>query len=387
MNWSHPTMNKHIPMYKEIEQYIISQIRSNKWAPLSRIPSENELAEQFHVSRITVKNALSNLVEQRIVYRQQGKGTFVAEDHHQALDELTRAASPAPRKRTVGFLMPRLDNRFTANVLSGIEDVLSAEGYRMLFSKTNDSQQDEIVRIKEMLEFPLDGLIIYPVEGENYNSEILSLTLSKFPLVLVDRSLKGIETTSVSSDNFTSSVEAVNHLYEYGHKSIGFISSRPEGTSSIEERIAGYEYGLEQHGILIDRSLQLSTLTFSQSIEETMNSLRQFIISNPQMTALLASSFGPEISRVAIECGRRLPEDLSIIFFDDVVDPIFCVVAPTVIAQQEREIGREAARLLIEQMGETQSQCKRVKLPSKLIVRDSTGPNLLAAPELAEPRT
>lgn len=368
---------KYVPMYKEIEQYIVSQIRSNKWPPLSRIPSENELAEQFQVSRITVKNALANLVEKGIVHRQQGKGTFVAVDHHQALDAMTgggEAAAAAARKRTVGFLMPRLDNHFTANVLSGIEDELSKADYRMLFAKTNDSQQEEIVRIKDMLEAQVDGLIIYPVEGENYNSEILSLTLSKFPLVLVDRTLKGLDASSVSTDNFAASVEAIRHLCEYGHTSIGFVSSRADGTSSMEERLAGYESGLEQHGILIDRSLQMTNLTFDLTDAEIADKVRQYFDQQPQLTAVLVSNFGPHVIRAAMAAGRRVPEDLSVILFDDIPNPGFSLVAPTVLAQQEREIGREAARHMIYQLEQGQHICRRIKLPATLIARESTGP-------------
>ncbi|MFF2093866.1 GntR family transcriptional regulator [Paenibacillus sp. NPDC058174] len=366
--------NKQVPMYREIEQYIMTQIRCNKWPPLSRIPSENELSEQFQVSRITVKNALSNLVDNGIVFRQQGKGTFVSADHHMALDNLYSKMGGESRKRTIGFLMPRLDNHFTANVLSGIEDELSKADYRMLFSKTNDSQQDEIVKIKDMMEAQVDGLIIYPVEGENYNSEILSLTLSKFPLVLVDRTLKGLDTSSVSSDNFEASIMAVNHLHEHGHTSIGIISSRADGTSSIEDRIAGYEQGLENHGILIDRSLQLSNLTFDMTEEEISSQVHKFLNDHPQLSAIIVSYFGPHVIRAAIEAGRRVPEDLSVILFDDIPYADFSLVPPTVVAQQEREIGREAARHIIEQIEQGQHIWRRIKLPATLIPRGSTGP-------------
>lgn len=365
---------KHVPMYKEIEQYIISQIRTNKWPPLSRIPSENELSEKFQVSRITVKNALANLVDKGIVHRQQGKGTFVAANHHQALESLSDQAVSSVRKRTIGFLMPRLDNRFTANVLSGIEDELSKADYRMLFAKSNDSQQDEIVKIKDMLDAHVDGLIIYPVEGENYNSEIMSLTLSKFPLVLVDRTLKGLEASSVSTDNFAASVEAIRHLRDFGHTSIGFISSKADGTSSMEERIAGYESGLEQHGILIDRGLQMTNLTFGLTDAEISQKVRQYFEQQPQVTAVLVSNFGPQVIREAMTAGRRVPEELSVILFDDIPNAGFSLVAPTVLAQQEREIGREAARHIIAQIEKGQHICRRIKLPATLIPRESTGP-------------
>ncbi|MFD2114750.1 GntR family transcriptional regulator [Paenibacillus yanchengensis] len=368
-------MTKHIPMYKEIEKYIIDQIRSNKWPPLSRIPSENELAEQFQVSRITIKNALTALVEQRIVFRQQGKGTFVASDYHQALQRLTKTVSLSEKQdRTVAFLIPRLDNRFTARILSGIEDELAKNNCKLLFAKTNDSQPLEILKIKEMMEYPIDGLIIYPVEGETYNNELLSLTLSKFPLVLVDRLLKGIETNSVSSDHYAASIAAVQHLYQLGHTNIGFVSSKPEGTSSIEERIAGFEMGLEQHHILIDRSLQLTTLNYRLPMEENVVHLRQFLTDHPQLTAIIVSGFGPHATKTAIDMGLELPRELSIIYFDDIEYPELSLISPTVIAQPAQEIGREAVRLLLAQMDGNIAKAQQVRLPTELIVRHSTAP-------------
>jgi DNA-binding LacI/PurR family transcriptional regulator len=364
---------KYQPLYKKIETYIADQIKSRQWKPLSRIPSENELAEQFGVSRITVKNALGELVERGIVVRQQGKGTFVAEHRQEdwlAIAEEASAASVS--RRTVGFLMPRLDNRFTAHLLSGIEDALSEKGYPLLFSKTNDSQEEEIRKIREMRQCGVQGLIIYPVEGENYNSEILSLTLNKFPLVLLDRLLKGVETNSVSSDNFAGAVEAVRHLYELGHRQIGFVSTKAEGTSSIEERIAGYEKALQDRQILIDRSLEMTRLTFDDSDGQVDRLVEQFLLAQPQMTALLICNHSAQVILTARRLGIRVPEDLSVVVFDDVVDPEFAVVPPTVVAQQERELGREAGKLIARLIEDAPGECRQIKLPTGMVVRQST---------------
>jgi GntR family transcriptional regulator of arabinose operon len=363
---------KYKPMYKKIESYILDQIISENWKPLSRIPSENELAEQFNVSRITVKNALSELVDRGVVYRQQGKGTFVSEIGQG--DLLVKAAdvSVSPSKRTIGFLLPRLDNRFTANILSGIEDSFSERGYRLLFSKTNDSQAEEILKIREMQQYGVQGLIIYPVEGEKYNNEILSLTLIKFPLVLLDRLLKGIDTNSVSSNNFQGAIDAVGHLYELGHRHIGFISTNAEGTSSIEDRLAGYEQALEDRHILINRSLQMTRLSINSSDEEVSKLIEQFLLANPHMSALLSSNYSPHVIQTARRLGIRVPEDLSVVFFDDVVHPEFAIVPPTVVIQQERELGREAGKLIVEQIENGSGDYRQIKLPTSMIVRQST---------------
>lgn len=363
---------KFTPMYKKIENYIVDQIRNENWKPMSRIPSENELADQFGVSRITVKNALVDLVEKGAVYRLQGKGTFVSDRMSEEMLTMTPSASEVVSKNSVGFLLPRLDNRFTANLISGIEDSLSARGYHLLFSKTNDSQECEIRKIREMKQAGVAGLIIYPVEGENYNNEILSLTLNRFPLVLLDRLLKGVETNTVSSNNYAAGKQAVQHLFELGHQHIGFISTKSEGTSSIEERLAGYEQALEEHHILIDRSLQMTRLPMTSSDEEVIGMIQQFLQANSHMTAAISSNFSPHVIQAALGLGLRVPEDFSVVFFDDVVYPDFSIVPPTAVIQQERGLGREAGNLIVDQIETSTADYRQVKLPTQLIPRCST---------------
>lgn len=366
-------VKKFMPMYKKIETYIIEQIRNESWKPRSRIPSENELAEQFGVSRITVKNALTALVDKGVVYRLQGKGTFVSDHKPEEILSMTSDDKGVLKAPTVGFLLPRLDNRFTANLLSGIEDTLSENGYQLLFAKTNDSQDNEILKIHEMKQAGVKGLIIYPVEGEHYNNEILSLTLNRFPLVLLDRKLKGVDTNSISSDNYGAAIQAVQHLHELGHKQIGFISTLAEGTSSIEDRLHGYEKALEDHQILIDRSMQMTRLTMTASDEEVIVMIQQFLQANPQMTALLSSNFSPHVIQAALQLGISVPEELSVVFFDDVEFPDFCIIPPTAVIQQELELGREAARLIMEQIEDQKSEYHQIKLPTVLVPRRSTG--------------
>lgn len=365
-------VKKFMPMYKKIETYIIDQIRNENWKPRSRIPSENELAEQFGVSRITVKNALTALVEKGVVYRLQGKGTFVSDHNPEEILSMTADDKGALKSPTVGFLLPRLDNRFTANLLSGIEDTLSENGYQLLFAKTNDSQENEILKIHEMKQAGVKGLIIYPVEGEHYNNEILSLTLNRFPLVLLDRKLKGVDTNSISSDNYEAGIQAVQHLYELGHSQIGFISTLAEGTSSIEDRLHGYEKALEDHHILIDRGMQMTKLTMTSSDEEVIGMIQQFLQANPQMTALLSSNFSPHVIQAALQIGISVPEELSVVFFDDVEFPDFCIIPPTAVVQQELELGREAGRLIMEQIEDQKSEYQQIKLPTVLVPRQST---------------
>jgi GntR family transcriptional regulator of arabinose operon len=369
-----------IPLYKQIQDYIIDHIRHNKWLPNERIPSENELARQFKVSRITAKNALNALIQDGFIYRIQGKGSFVAPDAGQPI---LYQPEPMQRDKYVAYLMPRLDNLFTANLLNGIEDVLSQNGYHLLFCKTHDSQDMEKALLRQMSQQKVDGIIIHPVHGETYNEEILKLVLNHFPVVVVDRYLKGIDTNCVCSDNVAGTYEAVKRLIELEHTHIGFVSTYFQGTSSIEDRLYGYEMALVENQFPIDHRFRLVHLDNKQvnsvfehggADPESKQMINAFLKQNDELTAVIAanSAVGLTVLEAAEEMGICVPDDLSVIFLDDFELSSFSRIPPTCLSQQEKIIGQEAARMLLSIMANPKQDRIKKTMPTKLIERKST---------------
>jgi len=364
------------PLYKQIRSYILDNIKQMNWLPDERIPSENELAAQFKVSRITIKNALAALAEEGLIYRIQGKGSFVSA-HPSGEGAVYRTAS----EPAAAFLMPRLDNRFSANLLNGIENQLAEEGFHLLFCETGDSQETETRLLKQMLRFPVKGIIVYPSYGETYNEELLKLTLQGFPIVVVDRYLKGVETNHVSSDHVLGAFEACSHLIQLGHRRIGFISTPAEGTTSIADRISGYEKALYEHDILIDRHLRLvsldsrkvnSVFRIGESDAESREVIKQFLAQTADLTAVIAvnSAVGLTVMDAAEEMGLSVPGDLSVVFLDDYELSGYSKIPPTCVSQEEYSVGREAVRLLVSIMEHPQ-QRRKIMVPPRLIVRQS----------------
>jgi GntR family transcriptional regulator of arabinose operon len=356
-----------IPMYIQLKTYMMNQIQQGIWKPGDKLPSENELAEQFDVSRITVKNAMADIVEQGLIYRIQGKGTFIADS----------AAPPflvfEPRETMsscVAFLMPRLDNLFTANLMTGIELELAEHGYHLVFRLTHDRQELEINLLKELTQLGMKGIIIYPVEGETFNNEILKLTLGDYPLVIVDRYLRGLDANCVSSDNFAGAYEATKHLTSLGHTKISFLSTAIKGTTSIEDRLRGYEQALSDAGLFIDYRLRL-ILNSGLPIYEQ---IKQYILDNPDVTAIVTttSTIGLFAMKAARDLGLVVPQDLSIVCFDDHEKSELSEVPLTYVNQNEKQIGREAAKLVISQIQNPGQERRSLGLPSDLVVRGST---------------
>ncbi|RED76895.1 GntR family transcriptional regulator [Cohnella phaseoli] len=373
-----------VPLYTQIRKYIQDQIQQKLWLPGERIPSESELVNQFGVSRITVKNALSELIEEGLIFRVQGRGSFVSKDVSGEPSIYLSPAKTNKKKPLIAFLMPRLDNLFTAQLLSGVEKEITKQGYRLLFCRTEDSLKMEKETLREVIQQDVKGIIIFPVEGETYNEEILRLTLSEFPLVVVDRYLRGIETNCVCSNNIEGAHEATSHLISLGHTRIGFVSTVYHGTTSIEDRLSGYEKALADHQIAIDRGLQLDHFDNKQMnhilnqgiVDEAIKlEIKEFLQKNREMTALFAinSAVGLSIIETATEMGIRVPEDLSVVFFDNFELSALSRIPPTCVSQQEEELGGEAVKLLQSIIKNPKQERRMVLLPTKLIVRKSTG--------------
>ncbi|TMV52318.1 GntR family transcriptional regulator [Paenibacillus mesophilus] len=371
------------PLYKQIMEYVRDNIRQSVWQSDDKIPSENELAGKFKVSRITIKNALQELIEEGLIYRIQGKGTFVSAN--KLGEPPVYRSAQQDSDHTIAYLMPRLDNRFTANLLHGIENQLAEEGFHLLFRTTGDSQENERQILHKLVQSGVKGIIIYPAQGQSYNEDILKLTLNEFPVVVVDRYLRGVETNYVCSDNVTGAFDAVSHCIRQGHRSIGFISTHAEGTSSIEDRLTGYEKALSEHGILIDRHLRLTGLD-SRQVNEILREgashaaskeqIKHYLSRNPGLTAVIAvnSAVGLTLLEAAKELSIQVPEQLSVVFLDDFELSAFSAIPPTYVNQEEYTVGREAAKLLVSVMENPRQKRRKIVVPTRLIVRESTAP-------------
>jgi GntR family transcriptional regulator of arabinose operon len=354
---------KRVPHYVQIRKYVNDHIKQQRWEEGDRLPSENELAAQFGVSRITVKNALDSLVKEGVIYRIQGKGTFVSVSGGEPA--LYRKETPSSMP-LVAYITPCLNNSFTALLLSGIEDELAPNGHKVIFSKTDGCLEKEKQLIREALTLGVRGILIFPADGEKYNEEIVQLSMSGFPIVLIDRHLPGLSTHCVCSDHVGGGYTATMHLIGLGHTSIAYLSASPPFTSSMEERLAGYEKALADSAMPILHHQRAKVMTHQDIID--------FLKANPEVTAVVAenSGVGAAVMEVAKQMGYAVPERLSVIFFDDIEYANLHSTPPTVVVQQDRIIGKESAKLLLQVMDDPSHQKQKIMLPTELLERKST---------------
>lgn len=369
------------PLYQKIYLYLLQAIKKGDYRPGDRVPSEKELSRQFNVSRITSKRALELLSSEGKIERIPGKGSFIP---------MPAGAAGTPRtgagrsETLIGCVMADFDDSFGARLLQGFERGCSERGFQIVlhFSRNVESEKEAIDRL---LDAGVRAIVIMPCHGEHYNAAILRLVLDNYPLVLVDRNLRGLAASSVATDNVAAAKSATDRLIGAGHRSICFISSPPAHTSTIEERLEGFIRSHAEHGIPVDQELRLEVLVgvrpphfwvMSQVVGDVAR-IAEHLGAHPEITAVLASEFSIAclVESAVKRLGKRIPDDISIICFDNPdrfdVEPRFAHMK-----QKDLEIGTTAAELACGQVS-GQSDLRQVRLPAEFI----------AGPSIAPPRT
>jgi len=370
------------PMYEQIATALREEIQNGKYAVGDRVPSEKELADKYNVSRITSKKALEILSAEQLIVRQPGRGSFVADPAERSEAAESGKNGTGSRKsggkRLIGLLITDFAESYGTGLLYGMEEASRKYDSYLIVRRTLGHPANEEEAIRGLLEIGVDGLIILPAQGEYFNAEILKLVIEKFPIVLVDRYLKGISVGSICTDNVTGAKLGVEHLFELGHRHIGLLSPPPDDTTPVEERIEGFVQAHAEKGIAVDQELWmkdiLSTLPSAFTEENRAKDIlkiKRHLQAHPQITALFAIEYNIALlaREAARELGLSVPEDLSILCFDCPDSngrPEF-----THLKQPQEEIGRIAFEHVI-QLIEGQGAAHRKSLDVEFVPGAST---------------
>jgi len=358
--------------YRQIHQQLRNAILLGEYKPGDKLPTEKELGALHGVSRVTSAAALAELAREGLVQRLPRRGTTVS--------------VPATREATggspiIGWIQPNIDPSFGLEVLRGIERAARAAGYHLLIYLTGNSRAEEERAIRQAVMAGAGGLAIFLQDGETYNDEVLRLVLRRFPLVLVDRYLRGLPCACVQSDNVAGAREAVTALIEAGHRDICILTFPSRDTSTIEDRLDGYAQGLALAGLPLDHALIYSEPRLPDDVgtrgeidEDIVDRLAAYMRRVPHLTAIFATNVTLTLLalRAAARLGRRVPSDLSIIGVDPVQNLPLPLLATTYVEQQSMEIGRIAITLLQEQLAGAAP--RHVTLPMRLVHAGTVAP-------------
>ncbi|MHA0855544.1 GntR family transcriptional regulator [Paenibacillus sp. CMAA1364] len=357
-----------VPLYQNIVNALMAKIQSGELKSGDQLPTEAEISKQYNVSRITSKRALTELENSNLIYRVQGKGSFVNSIH------ISNRSSVHTRKEIL-LILPFSHNPGLGDYEKGINEYLKNSDY------TLNIQSNTIVEERKLLKAALQstnsGVIFYPVSSICDLGILYQYHLSNYPLVTMDKCIEGIPFPSVVSDNFDGGYLAVTHLIENNHKKIAFLSSlKVEDSSSIRDRYFGYLKALYDNN-LIDYAVNDLTDRF---LTQECNNGKEYYINFLQsaieqgVTGIIAENdlIAIEIIQISKELGLSVPDDISIIGFDNINLASFVEPNLTTISQDFSQMGYLAAQSLIHLIESPQGHLQEhMIVPVQLIERQT----------------
>lgn len=272
---------------------------------------------------------------------------------------------------TLGLVLPDSSNPFFAEVARSVETYAFEHGYNVLFGSSDGDLKKENAYLQVLIDNQVDG-IIFVAAGESAQN-VERLLGKRLPLVVVDREFKHVVADYVVADNRQGGYLATSHLIELGHRVIGCIAG-PSTVTPSAERVTGYRDALQEHAIPYDSHLIRRGDFGAASGFETM----QYFLARRESrrpTAIFACNDMMALGALGAlyQAGLRVPDDVAIVGFDDIVLASYTSPPLTTIQQPKYEMGQLAARILIEHIQSRQPhKPERHLLPTQLVVRAST---------------
>lgn len=361
------------PLYEQIYLDIAGAIEEGKYKPGGRIPSEKELLEHYHVSRITSKKALEMLAKEGKIVRMAGKGSYVTQPNDTAKIMRTEnmVQNISGEIPLIGVILEGFGTEFGTLLLNSIERECRRSGYTMVLRCSDGVVENESRAIDDLLKLGVKGMIIMCSQDENYNPKILQMVVDNFPVVTVDRQMKGIPVPHIGTDNTSAARELTKYLLDSGYRRICFAKPDAYETSTLQERQKGFIAAINEYGMVTDDSSWITDLRatlpskhFEELIEEDMEKILLHIERHPDIEAFLAAEYG--IALILYECLRKkgLEKRYPIVCFD-CVENMINDYSFTYIKQGEGKIGTLAVETLIEVINGSKSS-KHIMVPYEI---------------------
>jgi DNA-binding LacI/PurR family transcriptional regulator len=311
----------------------------------------------------------------------------VVEAHEYVPDSLARGLM-TKRSRTVGVLIISISNAYYMEITEAIQRRLREAGFMMLLGATDDSSELEKRYLLDFASRRVDGIIVIDASAENYDSGFFAREADKLPLVLV-HSNAAIDVASRASsgspiphpafgevflDQRSGMRQAMEHLWALGHRDILFLRGKKGFSYDLKE--AAYIEWLRERGVAPDPRyiLRVDEGNTEDAIPLSEEAVKAALGSGLPVSALFACNDLQACGAVsaAIKCGKRIPEDLSIVSHDDTILAVSGRVQLTAVNLKMRELGLAAAELLLRSLASAAPLALPTRIEPELVVRAST---------------
>ncbi|MBN2047915.1 MAG: LacI family DNA-binding transcriptional regulator [Anaerolineaceae bacterium] len=328
----------------------------------------DDVAKRAGVSRQTVSRAINNLNGISAATRQRVL-KIAAEMDYRPSGIARGLANAAQRTRTLGVVLPTVDNEFYSSVLHGVEEMASALGYNVFLCDTNEDPEQERQKISSLMELWIDGVIICSSRLED---EALGQIAAQIrPLVLINRVFQHPNAANVLVDDQQGTIGAVEHLISLGHERIGMIMGLPISRSNML-RLSGYRQAMATAGLAVDEEWLVHS---SAQVDGGYTAAKDLLSRHPELSALVVYNDlrAAGVLRACKEMDIRVPEDLSVVSHDNIALSSLLIPSLTTINIPSFELGRQGFALLMRMLEDETLTLDPVQLAPELVIRESSG--------------
>ncbi len=267
---------------------------------------------------------------------------------------------------TLGLLLPNASNPYFAELARGIEDHAERNGYSVILCNSDDDIDKQLRYLRVLLERRIDGLIVATVASDAAFAQALAAL--RVPLVLVDRSLEGVSADQLRIDHEQGAYLATRHLLELGHRRIVCIGG-PASTQVVQLRAGGYRRALDEAGI---EAQAVVDCAFTSPAGHA--AAQVLLAGDTRPTAIFAGNdmIALGVLRAAAERGLQVPQQLSVVGFDDIEVSRYLHPALTTVGQRIGQLGEQAAERLLARIRKPGLAAEQRLIEPTLMLREST---------------
>lgn len=337
-----------------------------KWGLIMAVTLK-DIAERVGVSKSTVSRVLNGIPKASKETRE--KIFEVANELNYSPNEVARSLVKK-KTNTIGLIISDISNLYFSMVADGIESIAAQKDYSLIISTTGGQEEQELKYIRIFKEKRVDGLIY--ISGKLPQSCEQALQKLDIPVVVVSRYLHST-LPSVHIDNVQESLKAVQYLIDLGHRNIAMISGDYKDIESGAFRVKGYKKALEKNNIEFKPE---NVFEGNFKLDSGINAMKKVLKLKPRPTAVFVGNDEMAVGAIKTikKSGLKVPEDISIIGFDNNIIARVSDPELTTVGQPEKKIGSTAMRMLDKLIRGKELQEINVYLPCQLIKRGSTAP-------------
>ncbi len=277
------------------------------------------------------------------------------------------------KTNTIGIIVPEITSYFFSSIINGIKDVVKPIGVNMIIGQSNESYEEEKSIVQTFASIRVDGFLLSPSSETKKYDHLEILLNNNIPLVIFDRDCEGINIDKVFVDEYKGAFQAVEHLIRSGCKRVAHIAGK-QSLSTARHRLRAYKDVLKKHHIPVIDEYIVESDGFTP--EHGILPTKKLLSLTQPPDAIFTINDGVAIGSMYVikDAGIKIPEEISIIGFDDDPHSLYFKPSLSTVWQPTYEMGMLSARILMKRISNNNDLSKLVveKLLPELIIRGSS---------------